>query len=177
MTGDGLISLDVDGPKGQETLAGLTEKYGPVPKTLKVKTGRGEHLWFGYDQERYPYVKSTANTEIGLDIRADGGYVIAPPSKHYSGVTYEFSEVNREGLAEAPQWVLNYALSGCNSFEAIEEPSGLAGASDPPLYTQAEAERIRSAPFRHSGEQARHLGQGGRSFTLNRLGRPSTPAI
>ena len=145
MTGDGLISLDVDGPKGQETLAGLTEKYGPVPKTLKVKTGRGEHLWFGYDQERYPYVKSTANTEIGLDIRADGGYVIAPPSKHYSGVTYEFSEVNREGLAEAPQWVLNYALSGCNSFEAIEEPSGLAGASDPPLYTQAEAERIRSA--------------------------------
>jgi hypothetical protein len=86
--GSRLIVLDIDGPEGEESLSRLQAKYGALPPTLSATTGRGRHLYFMHPGGR---VKSNAGV-LGakLDVRGDGGYVILPPSKHVSGVRYEW---------------------------------------------------------------------------------------
>ncbi len=41
----------------------------------------------------------------GLDIRAAGGYVVAPPSLHASGLRYEW-DFNQSAIAELPAWLI-----------------------------------------------------------------------
>jgi hypothetical protein len=53
-------------------------------------------------------VKSVARKTLSLDVRADGGYVIAPPSQHASGNVYVFKD-DLAPLAECPRWVADYA--------------------------------------------------------------------
>jgi hypothetical protein len=81
----GIVVLDVDGEDGEQRLAKFAREYGVLPPTAEVKTPRGRHLYF-----RYPpgvdHVPSVAKG--GLDIRADAGFVIAPPSLHFSGERY-----------------------------------------------------------------------------------------
>ena len=88
----GLVVLDID-PRhdGKNSLRKLREKYGALPNTLRVRTGGGGlHIYF-----RHPGDQSIKNvTGIrdypGLDLKADGGYVVAPPSIHQTRKKYEF---------------------------------------------------------------------------------------
>ncbi len=61
--------------------------------TLQVKTGRGLHLYY-----LYPNNGSIKNTTkifgLNIDIRGDGGYCVAPPSVHESGITYMWINPN-----------------------------------------------------------------------------------
>jgi hypothetical protein len=81
----GIVVLDVDGEDGEARLAEFEREYGALPVTAEVKTRRGRHLYF-----RYPpgteHVRSIAKG--ALDIRADGAYIVAPPSLHLSGERY-----------------------------------------------------------------------------------------
>lgn len=78
---NGLFVIDVDG----EYPAHLP----PLDSPVKVKTGKGWHYYFKYSEA----VKVPCKTKIkgfDIDIRGDGGYIVAPPSIHESGVRYEF---------------------------------------------------------------------------------------
>jgi putative DNA primase/helicase len=76
----GIWVLDVDGPDGIAALQALEKQHGPLPVTVTARTGSGgQHLYFAYPPGRE--IKN--RTKIGglpLDVRGDGGYVIAPPS-------------------------------------------------------------------------------------------------
>jgi len=104
----GLISrvlvLDVDGNVGATTLQDLEARYGALPTTLISITSAGCHLWFSIDDN----VPSTAGRiGAGLDIRADGGYVLAPPSVHPDGPIYGW--LNTALPASAPSWLIRLA--------------------------------------------------------------------
>ena len=108
----GLVVLDVD-PRhgGEETLFDLEAIHGKLPPTLEVLTGGGgRHLYFKYPAG-VQYVKCSAGQlGPGLDVRADGGYVVAPPSKHQSGKLYEWEascDPLKDEPAEMPDWLLN----------------------------------------------------------------------
>jgi hypothetical protein len=96
----GVVVLDVDGEAGHASLATLT----PLPDTWRSRTGRGEHVWFAHPGRP---VGNRAGFMPGLDLRGDGGYVLAPPSRHASGATYGWlvgpSDVE---LAPVPDWLL-----------------------------------------------------------------------
>lgn len=85
-TGDasGLLVLDVDLPHGPASLAALEAQHGPLQVTLEASTrSGGRHIYF----QHVPGIGcSTGKLGPGLDIRADGGYVIVPPSPGYSWV-------------------------------------------------------------------------------------------
>jgi bifunctional DNA primase/polymerase-like protein/AAA domain-containing protein/primase-like protein len=103
----GLVVLDVD-PRhdGDDSLSQLERKYGELSHTVEVLTGGGgRHIYF-----RHPGgpIKSKAIAP-GLDIKADGGYVVGPPSEHISGRTYEWessSHPEDTPIAQLPPWLL-----------------------------------------------------------------------
>ncbi len=105
----GLVVVDVDPDKGgKKSLAQLERTYGSLPKTVEAMTGGGgRHLLF-----KHPGVKIKCSAGIlapGLDIRADEGYVVAPPSLHLSGRTYTWGKehsLDDRALAPIPDWLL-----------------------------------------------------------------------
>ncbi len=84
-TGGGFFVVDIDPDKGGgDSLSDLEDQYGKLPNTVEAITGgNGRHLYF-----RTP-VGTTIGNRVGMmsgiDIRGDGGYVVAPPRNHISG--------------------------------------------------------------------------------------------
>src|SRR6266516_1813825 len=79
----GLVVLDVDGAEGRAVATPLGLFSEP---TLAVLTGRagGVHLY--YEHPGFPI--SNRPLAPHLDVRADEGYVVVPPSIHPSGARY-----------------------------------------------------------------------------------------
>jgi hypothetical protein len=100
----GVFVLDIDGERGFSSLAKLVELHGLLPSTLVSTTGKGRHYWF---VARSPIPCSVGKIAPGIDIRGDGGYVVAPPSIHPNGAIYRW--VNDAPPAEAPDWLLKLA--------------------------------------------------------------------
>jgi hypothetical protein len=101
----GALVLDVDGSVGAATLHDLEARYGALPETSCSMTSAGFHLWFTIGGDTVP--SSVARLGPGLDVRAEGGYVIAPPSVHPDGSIYRW--LNSRPLASAPDWLLRLA--------------------------------------------------------------------
>jgi hypothetical protein len=104
MTGSrsGFFVLDVDGDKGRANLRKLERKNGPLPHTYRVTTGNGEHFYFqmvpGITNRRGSLPKK-------IDVRGDGGIVLAPGSLHASGRSYTATDPDAP-IAPAPDWLL-----------------------------------------------------------------------
>jgi hypothetical protein len=79
----GLVVLDFDGPAAEEI--GRTLGCFAEP-TLEVATARGCHRYY-----RHPgfHVGNVA-PRPGIDVRADAGYVLVPPSVHPTGAVYRW---------------------------------------------------------------------------------------
>ena len=108
----GIFVLDVDGDTGELSLLDLETAYGKLPKTYEVSTGRGRHLYFSHP------IGITINNFTGLtgpasalDVKADKGQVVAPPSIHPERLT-EYKKVdNGQDLAViAPGWLLGLLI-------------------------------------------------------------------
>jgi hypothetical protein len=102
----GLIVLDVDGEEGYSSLHELEAKMGKMPATLSVVTpSGGQHFYFKHPGHE---VRNTASVVApGIDIRGDGGYVLAPPSK-VGNRTYELDE--ESDVADMPEWLVTELL-------------------------------------------------------------------
>jgi hypothetical protein len=55
-------------------------------RTPCVKTPKGMHFYFAYQEG----VRNTARLTNSIDVRSEGGYVVAPPSMNGNGVAYRF---------------------------------------------------------------------------------------
>lgn len=118
-TGNGLSVLDIDrkGDKdGLQVIQSLEAIHGALPDTYKVSTpSGGEHWFFSYPS--HLKIQSKANLfkdyGEGLDIRADGGYVVAVPShteasEDFNGRTYtgDYAVINQAAVAALPpKWI------------------------------------------------------------------------
>lgn len=103
-----LIVLDVD-PKhgGDVALERLERRYRPLPITVEAITGGGgRHLYFTHPGL---LTRNRAGLAQGIDLRGDGGYIVAPPSIHPSGGSYEWVPGHRPdeiALAPFPRWLI-----------------------------------------------------------------------
>jgi len=104
----GLVVVDVD-PRhgGQASLERLRDEHGPLPRTVEAETGGGgRHLYFAYPGA---LVHNRVGILPGIDLRADGGCVVAPPSRHPGGRRYRWAEGSSPDdlpLAALPAWLL-----------------------------------------------------------------------
>ena len=105
---NGFNVVDVD-PRngGDETLRQWEVEHGPLPLTpMAISGGGGPHFFL-----RHPGQPIKSRTIApGIDLKADGGYVVAAPSRHVSGQCYRWEG---EGLigdyAAAPDWLMELA--------------------------------------------------------------------
>lgn len=104
----GIVVLDVD-PRhgGDDTLRALERVLGPLPETPTVDTGGGGQHYYFAAPAGAPHLAATLGA--GVDVKHDGGYVVAPPSVHASGARYEWCAERAPdeiALAELPeQWL------------------------------------------------------------------------
>lgn len=110
-TQSGIFALDVDvadGKQGDETLHQLEAQHGDLPDTLTSITGTGgtHHI---YQTPPGVEIRNNASTRLGadLDIRGDGGYIVAPPTVHPNGQPYEWDLGEPNQPAQAPQWLID----------------------------------------------------------------------
>jgi hypothetical protein len=115
-----VFALDVDGDDGEAELRRFEGEYGALPVTVESITGNGRHLYFEWPNK--PVRNSAGKVGAGLDIRGEGGYVLAPPSVHPSGRAYCWSVDSVGAFAHAPAWLLAKA-NGSNSNGAATPPS------------------------------------------------------
>jgi hypothetical protein len=103
-----LCVLDIDRRNGGlESLKKLEKLYGELPDDLVVSTGGGGlHFYFRYPESLSIKSRSMALGEqfLGIDLKSDGGYVIAPPSNHISGKTYSWEY--RKKPSAIPDWLI-----------------------------------------------------------------------
>lgn len=107
-SGGFVLDIDRKAIDGLMTLAELEDRHGALPETWAVETpSGGSHLWFANPADRR--VGNRAGFAPALDIRGDGGFVVAPPSV-VGGASYRWSRhPAQQALAEAPQWLLDLA--------------------------------------------------------------------
>ena len=83
----GLVSVDVDGPKGEARLREILG--GELPATLINDTSRGRYqLIFQCPEGGFPSLVGQLGDE--LDTKGDGGYIAVAPSLHPLGARYRW---------------------------------------------------------------------------------------
>ena len=103
------IDLDPDSEKdGYETLREWEKEHGELPETVQALTPRGGcHMFY-----RVPHgttFPNTKNEDLAVDVRSDGGYIVAPPSVHPNGGTYQWEHDPSEyAVADADANVLAF---------------------------------------------------------------------
>ncbi|GHC61457.1 bifunctional DNA primase/polymerase [Limoniibacter endophyticus] len=107
----GFFVLDVDnkpgGANGFEWLDEMVAEHGPLPKTARVVSPNGgEHIYFKY----VPGTRNRGALGAGVDIRSEGGYVLAAGSVMGGGREYKWLDDTRE-IADAPAWLLDLLLA------------------------------------------------------------------
>lgn len=163
-TGDGagVWVLDVDPDKGgQVSLQALQDVHGALPLTLCVATGGGGwHLYF-----RMPDldIRNREGFEPGLDVRGNGGYVVAPPSLHPDGGTYAWVDESVP-MADAPDWLVEIVLP--ERRKPAPRPTAQPAPVRPVGEVMAPRAYAKSALEREASE-VRSAAEGGRNRRLN----------
>jgi hypothetical protein len=104
-----IVVLDVDAQHGGlESLVEFEREHGPLPQTVEAVTGGGgRHLYFAHSGAG---LRNRVGLLPGIDLRGEGGCVVAPPSVHPSGRRYAWVAGRApEEIAPAaiPRWLLD----------------------------------------------------------------------
>jgi Bifunctional DNA primase/polymerase, N-terminal/Primase C terminal 2 (PriCT-2) len=127
-------TLKGHGVDGIASLRELEAKHGKLPDTLMAMSPSGSvHYYFKHRGGSLKIKCSTSEIAKGVDVKGDGGMVIAPPSSRADG---EYVWLNHLEIADAPAWL-----------ELItERPRQLpAKASFPSNLPPPDIEEIRAA--------------------------------
>jgi len=116
-----LVVFDLD----SSAAVHFADEMGGFPDSVAVKTGKGHHIY-----AKYPgfEIRNSVNKKLDIDIRADGGYVAAPPSIHGSGHQYDWIEGHS---------IFEIEPSECSSW-MIEYLKDIAGSAPPPSELEKE---------------------------------------
>ncbi len=118
----GVIVLDIDPPKGHYSLKELQGKYSPLPDTRRSRTGnKGLHYFFQYPNDGNTYINSVGLAGLeGVDIRANGGYVVLPPSKLFGNLAYKWGNPETP-IAPLPTWLRDLLIEARAQRESIPQ--------------------------------------------------------
>lgn len=141
-SGSGIWVLDVDiaqGKPGAQSLAALQAEHGDLPRTVTAVTGTGGlHLFFNWDPARPVTNGMATQLPAGLDIRGEGGQVVAAPTPHPTTRRAYTWSTGRDpwsiDIAEAPNWLYD--------LMTVEAPVEVAAAPSPAVAATSTDDSI-----------------------------------
>lgn len=126
-------------------------------ETPTVKTGSGgKHYYFKYTEN----IQQSANRELKIDIRNDGGYAIMPPSKTDKGI-YEWVKDFQTPLLDLPQWFIEHYYSKGEAGSGFRKKWDYSGVGEGERNSRAVSvvgDLVNK--FRHKPDVAWQLFQG-----------------
>lgn len=124
----GIIVLDMDVPEGYYNLKNLQSRYGSLPETRTSTTaGGGMHYFYQYPTDGKAY-RGVVGLDglIGIDVRAEGNYVVLPPSRLFGRNSASYRWTREETpIAKAPEWLLS-VLSQAEDRHETQQGMGFA---------------------------------------------------
>lgn len=141
----GLVVVDADSEAGIRLVEERLK-----PNTITSKTGKGLHYIYKAPEKR---LKNRTKFWEGVDLRAEGGYIVVPSSLHSSGKHYEWINDLTEGTpAEMPDWLV----------QELDAPSRKSG--HPNVFTNEP-----TFPSQFWESVPAQISEGGRNDTLFRI--------
>jgi hypothetical protein len=118
-----LLVIDIDvKDKGLETWNKWIEEYGDIDTPIdKTPTG-GYHYYFTCSKETAKLFKTSCKSfyyegeRVGIDIRCNGGFVVAPPSKQGNKKYKWVKSINNTLLNDVPEWLCKFLAPVNNNF-------------------------------------------------------------
>ena len=147
-----VIDEDVDEDKGLDGIRSVREWEninGELPATVMAITGRGgSHMYYRYTGSD---IKNRPGLLEGVDVRGEGGYVIAPPSLHQNGTNYQWEydpdEVQIADLNESVKRFLQLTKSGSFNRQSFDVPEQISsGSRNDTLYRLACSLQAQGLP-------------------------------
>jgi hypothetical protein len=136
---------------GHDWLADMEAQHGDLPPTARAKTmGGGTHIFF----KHVDGIRNRGGLGVCVDVRGEGGYIVAPGSQAADGRSYEWT--SESDIADAPQWLLDLVLPPPTT-NTRHDYHYERGANEPYIERAVELElrTLATAP------------QGGRGYQLN----------
>lgn len=132
----GFFCLDVDGESGKDSLLQLEKQFGAIPADtacMAATPSNGVHYYFKMP-ENLDLRNSAGKLGKGLDIRANGGYVVVPPSKVVNKVgieaCYEWlrpaTTLAKGQLPDTPKWLLDLLMAKPMQIVEKAQPKSIA---------------------------------------------------
>lgn len=157
-----LVVIDLDGLEAVQefytTFPELTETY-----TVMTGSANGAHLYY-----RVSHLPSSVRTK-GFELRGDGCYIVAPPSRHPE-TGYQYVVVRRVPILQLPR--LDHVANWIDCKKESGVPVGKPGRGDkiktPPLTTDERNRRYGAAALADQAAQVRAATPGGQNEQLNR---------
>lgn len=148
--GRGVIAVDFDGPGSEELLtASGIELPEDAPRSC---TANGAHVLLSVNDAIGNRVEMLASTEkrpdgkpvCQVDIRGDGGYIVAPPSVHPSGHVYEWDRRVEKSIPAAPAALLELInRTGTAPAKPSGASQGAAGGPEAPKWVTEALRGVR----------------------------------
>ncbi|WP_369719727.1 bifunctional DNA primase/polymerase [Bradyrhizobium sp. LLZ17] len=156
---NGLFVIDVDTPdghdqEGRESLMKLEMRYGALPRTRMAESPTGSKHYYFKQPPDVTIPCSVSKLGPGIDVRGNGGFVIAPPSVRPKRGEYKW--INHALIADAPKWLLDLVAVRSHVLKAIVlDPKlraivlkdagkgvSLLPEDNPPVYATMSAEDL-----------------------------------
>jgi len=113
--GQYLVVVDVDSVNNP----GAKSFVDSLPKSFSYSTGKpgGKHIWFWSSKLCR---NSVGKPYPGIDIRGNGGYVVAPPSVHVKGAVYGDDSVDwGSDILPMPKWLEDKIQAVASDTEVV----------------------------------------------------------
>lgn len=149
-----IVVVDCDNDAARDWLyeRSLVPEYTPT-----VKTRKGWHFYFTYPAGEYIGNRVGMHHTPGLDLRAEGGQVVAPPSVHSEGHQYHWLVKPGGLLPTLPAWFfVEEKKAAGTSGETLPPASGSHNSSQKMTYYERmyadRLERLRRTAYNRNNE-------------------------
>ena len=135
-----LIVLDIDNKNENIGDASFDELFPDGIDTVEAITGNGRHLYFKYSAGKE--IGNSIGLMPGLDLKGNGGFVVAPPSVHSSGRQYAFEASSLPAntpLAELPNEILEKIKRNSATPRNVSKPNEKVGEGQRNDYLFSQA--------------------------------------
>lgn len=148
-----LVILDVDQP---DAIHALPADLAPTYTTQTGRAGGGRHHWY-HAPPGVTITNRRGQLPAGIDIRGDGGYIIAPPSLHATGERYR--PADKRPIAELPGMII--------ALVAAPPPRAASQRTEPTAWAAADGSPYGLRALEDESTAVAATGEGGRNERLN----------